>query len=501
MTRRRAAIEGFGWGAFAGLALVALMYVASALLGLRPLTQALNDPLLSVMPGFVFGFLIDNLQHAGKVVEEIGLAIAMVAALGVLGAAWSATTVRWRFAQSAMVFAGIGWLVVMLVLLPVAGVGFFGLNDGLTTPLVWAVLFAVYGVLLQLGGHSTSPDTVAADMDRRRLLSALPLGLGALSIGLVGLLRAPGWYRAVARAPESGITGISPEITPVGNFYIVSKNFSDPVVDGQSWRLAIGGLVDQPQRLSLIELRALPSVTQYVTLECISNDVGGNLMSTGSFTGVKLSDLIAMATPRSSGSWAAFNSTDSYAESLPLSLINSEPSIIVAYDLDGAALPASHGYPARVLVPGHYGMKGPKWLTSIDVVDHESGGYWEQQGWDHNALVRTTSRIDMPRDGDIVKLGTINLAGVAYAGNRGIGKVEYSTDRGSTWSEATMSTPLSALTWVLWQATWTPASEGPYSLMVRATDGTGALQGSGSAPSYPSGASGLHSIRIDVSKS
>src|SRR5712691_6881268 len=126
MTRRSAAIEGFAWGAFAGLALVALMYLASALLALRPLPQALNDPLLSIMPGFVFGFLIDTLQHAGKVVEEIGLAIAMVVGLGVLGAAWSVARGRWRLAQSALVFAGVGWLVVTALLLPISGVGFLG---------------------------------------------------------------------------------------------------------------------------------------------------------------------------------------------------------------------------------------------------------------------------------------------------------------------------------------------------------------------------------------
>jgi DMSO/TMAO reductase YedYZ molybdopterin-dependent catalytic subunit len=389
--------------------------------------------------------------------------------------------------------------VVVGVLLPLGGLGFFGLNAGPTTPLTWAVLFAVYGVLLQLGGRpSASP--AEANPDRRRLLSALPLGLGAASLGLVGLLRVPGWYQSVANPAEAGITGLSPEITPVRNFYIVSKNFSDPVVDGQSWRLSLGGLVDRPQKLSLSELRSLPSTTQYVTLECISNDVGGDLMSTGSFTGVKMSDLIAMASPRSSGTWAAFQATDGYAESLPMSLINSQPSILVAYDLDGAPLPSSHGYPARVLIPGHYGMKGPKWLTSINLVDHESGGYWEQQGWDHNAVVRTTARFDMPHDSDIVKLGAINLAGVAYAGTRGVSKVEYSTDRGGSWTAATLNAPLSSLTWVVWQATWTPDREGSYTLLVRATDGTGALQGSGTAPSYPGGAAGYHTIRVDVAK-
>jgi hypothetical protein len=253
-------------------------------------------------------------------------------------------------------------------------------------------------------------------------------------------------------------------------------------------------------KLSLADLRALPSATEYVTLECISNNVGGDLMSTGSFTGVRLRELLAMASPRANGTWAAFKARDGYAESLPLSLIDGAPEVLVAYDLDGAPLPEAHGFPARILVPGHYGMKGPKWLDSIELVDHESGGYWEMQGWDHNAVVKTTARLDMPHEGDIVKLGDISLSGVAFAGTRGVSKVEYSTDAGRSWTAAALKAPLSPLTWVLWSAVWTPAQEGSYQLQVRATDGTGARQESQAAASYPSGASGYHTIQISVAK-
>ncbi len=476
MNRRAALIHGFGWGAMAGLVLVALMYLASLLLDLKPLTQELNEPLLSIMPGFVFGFLIDTLQHAGKVVEELGLIVAMIVALGVLGAAWAWTTLRWHFQYSALVFAAAGWLVVVVLLLPVAGDGPFGLDSGLTTPLVWAALFAVYGVVLQLGGR---PDTAAADPDRRRLLSMLPLSLGALSLGALALKLGPNWYQAIFNPPEAGLYGRSPQLTPIENFYVVSKNLGgDPNVDGGSWRLKIGGMAGNPVNLTLQDLRALPVTTEYVTLECISNNVGGNLMSTGIFTGVSYG----------------------YSESLPLSAINSDPTILVAYQLDGETLPAAHGYPARILIPGRYGMKGPKWLTEIDLVDHESGGYWEQQGWDHNAVVKTTSRFDVPRDGDIVKVSGVAVSGVAYAGTRGIGKVEVSTDGGATWTEAQRTAPLSQLTWVLWNLDWQPPKEGSYQLVVRATDGTGAVQESNTASSYPGGAMGHHAIRVDVSK-
>ena len=497
-SRRRTALSGFGWGALAGLVLVTLMYLSNLLLGLRPLPQLLNQPILSLMPGFVFGFLIDSLQHAGKVVEEIGLILTMVVGLGVLGSAWALASLRWHVQYLALAFAGIGWVVVSVILLPLCGVGVLGLNDGPATPIIWAALFAIYGVVLQLGGDPAG--LADADGGRRRLLSALPIGIGAVSLGLLAWKLVPDWYRAIFNPPESGLRGPSPELTPVGNFYVVSKNFVDPTVDAQGWTLSVGGSVQKPLRLSLSDLRALTGANEYVTMECISNNVGGEQMSTGSFTGVRLRELLAMASPKADGTWAAFKARDGYTESIPMSLVQGAPEIIVAYELNGAPLPVNHGFPARMIIPGHYGMKGPKWLDSIDLVNHESGGYWEQQGWDHNAIVKTTARIDVPREGDLVKLGTISVAGVAFAGTRGISKVELSTDGGSTWRSAPFKAPLSPLTWVLWTFDWAPAREGAYRLMVRATDGMGAAQDSREAASYPSGASGYHTIQVDITK-
>src|SRR3977135_431642 len=156
LSRRQTALHGFAWGALAGLVLVALMYLANLLLGLRPLPQLLNQPLLALMPGFVFGFLIDTLQHAGKVVEEVGLIVGMVVGLGVLGSASALAGLRWHSQYLALGFASIGWIVVPAILRPLGGAGFWGLNDGPATPLIWAALFAVYGVVLQLGGDATA---------------------------------------------------------------------------------------------------------------------------------------------------------------------------------------------------------------------------------------------------------------------------------------------------------------------------------------------------------
>jgi DMSO/TMAO reductase YedYZ molybdopterin-dependent catalytic subunit len=331
------------------------------------------------------------------------------------------------------------------------------------------------------------------------VLTAVPIGIAAVSLGALALRLLPDWYRAIFNPPESGLRGISPEITPVGNFYVVSKNFVDPTVDGDSWRLKVGGLADKALSLSLAELRALPATEQFVTLSCISNNVGGDLISTGSFKGVPLRDLLAMASPQPAASWVAFKARDGYTESLPLRDVVNAPEVVVAYELNGAALPVNHGFPARVLIPGRYGMKQPKWLDSIELANQEARGYWEQQGWDHNAFVKTMSRFDVPLDGEIIKRAAIELGGVAYAGTRGVSKVEYTTDGGSSWSTADFSTPRSPLTWVIWRATWTPAAEGAYRLMVRATDAMGNAQDSRGAPSYPNGSSGYHTVHVSIS--
>ncbi|HET7338216.1 MAG TPA: molybdopterin-dependent oxidoreductase [Candidatus Dormibacteraeota bacterium] len=502
MTRKQAFWHGFGWGCVGGLAFVALMYVANIFLGLRPLPQLLNEPLLSLMPGPIFGFLIDTLQHAGKVVEELGLIVAIVVALGVLGGLASIASLRgassriWTSEYLPFAFAAIGWVVTVAILLPIGGAGLLGLNDGFATPLIWAVLFAVYAVVLQFGAQPAP----GVDAGRRRLLTRLPLSIAGLSVLALAYRLGPDWYSAVFSAAGSGLHGISPALTPVDDFYVVSKNFADPVVDGSTWKLHIGGMADKPLTLSLSDLRALPPTTEYVTLECVSNDVGGPQISTGSFTGVSLASLIDMAAPQTQATWVAFSARDGYTESFDLGMVRATPEILVAYDLNGAPLPSQHGYPARILIPGHYGMKGPKWLDSITLTNQESRGYWEQQGWDRNAVVKTTSRIDVPQDGEIVKLGPLEVGGVAFAGTRGISKVEFSTDGGSSWSEAPFDPPLSKLTWVVWRTTWTPAAEGAYRLAVRATDGSGVLQPNGSAPSYPDGSSGYHSVQVNVSK-
>jgi DMSO/TMAO reductase YedYZ molybdopterin-dependent catalytic subunit len=485
-------------GLAAGMAAVAAMYLAGLLTSLRALPDLLQQPILAVMPGPVFGFLIDNLQHAGKVLEEASLIVAMVVALAVLGGLAGYAADRFGLPRPGLVAAAIAWAVVVAIVLPIGGLGFLGLADGVQTPVIWALVLAVYWLVWDLGWGPAAPAPV--DEGRRRVLGLAPTAIGVAGLVLVGLFKVPGWVQIIVAPPESGISGPSPELTPVKDFYRVSKNFTDPVVSSSGWSLNVTGMVTRPLKLSYDEMRAVPTTTEYVTLECISNDVGGNLMSTGRWTGIPLRDLLTMAQVRPGAGAVNFRANDGYTESLPLSVVMGAPEILVVHELDGAPLPAEHGFPARMLVPGRYGMKGPKWLEQIEVVTSEGGGFWELQGWDANAFVSTTSRFDVPHDGDVVSKGAVELAGVAFAGTQGVETVEWSADGGRTWRPAQLKPPLSPLTWVLWTATWTPASEGVASLMVRARDGGGHLQRNDGQPSYPGGATGYHTIQVTVGR-
>ena len=495
---RRGALAGLA----AGLVAVAVMDLAAALVGTRALPDLLQQPIRAVLPGPVFGFLIDNLQHAGKVLEEAGLTVAMVLGLVGLGALTGIAAGRWSLSHAGLMAAAAAWAIVVLVILPLGGAGLLGLGQGgPTTPVIWALVFAIQGLVWEYIWNRTaraSAEPEAVDPGRRRVLALAPTGLAVGALALIGILKVPEWLRAVITPPESGLRGPVPELTPVGNFYRVSKNFQDPVVPSAGWTLKVGGMVDRPLRLSYADLEALPSATEIVTLECISNDVGGALMSTGSFTGIPLRDLLTKAGPRQGAGAVNFRARDGYTESLALPAVMSAPDILVAYLLDGSPLPDAHGFPARVLIPGRYGMKGPKWLDEIVLAASEEGGFWEGEGWDPLAPIQTTARFDVPRDGAVLRRGVIALAGVAYAGSRGIQAVEWSADGGRTWTPVEVKPPLSSAAWTLWHATWTPDREGVHSLAVRARDGGGQLQSSQSAPSFPSGASGYHAIRVNV---
>jgi DMSO/TMAO reductase YedYZ molybdopterin-dependent catalytic subunit len=295
-------------------------------------------------------------------------------------------------------------------------------------------------------------------------------------------------------ASFAGIAGLSPEITPNGRFYQVNEEIFPPDVDPTTWRLEIGGLVDRPFTMNYRELTSMPAIEQFMTLECISNKTGGHLISNAKWTGVRLRDLLRRAGVKPGALEVVSTSVDGYADSVPVADAMS-PNTIIAYGMNGNMLPRAHGFPARILVPGYYGMKQPKWLGQIQVVDQPFAGYWVQRGWIKEAVVRTMSRIDTPKNHATVD-GSVVVAGIAFAGDRGISRVEVSTDAGHTFFDADLRTPLSEFTWRQWKYRFTPRPGAETNIVVRATDGAGATQTSAVRPPEYSGATGWQGVEV-----
>jgi DMSO/TMAO reductase YedYZ molybdopterin-dependent catalytic subunit len=287
-------------------------------------------------------------------------------------------------------------------------------------------------------------------------------------------------------------------VTATDDFYKVSKNFvSDLTVDPATWVLRVDGLVNKPYELRYGDLLKLPSVERYQTLTCISNDIGGDLIGNALWRGVSLRDVLRAAEPKPGAVKAMFSASDGYQDSIPAERALTGDCLI-AYMMNGQPLIAGHGMPARLLIPGIYGMKNVKWLTRIDLVATDFKGYWQTRGWSDDAFIHTMSRIDVPNpDMGAGKVGLIKLAGVAFGGDKGISKVEVSVDGGSSWKPTILKDALGPYAWRLWRFDW-QATPGEHRLQVRATNGAGELQTAEVTDSLPDGATGWHTVTVSV---
>src|SRR5215471_12823925 len=347
---------------------------------------------------------------------------------------------------------------------------------------------------------------------RRRFLA---LGIGAaLAVALNGLLRR--FYQIGTFAYDGrqyrgpGVQKITP-IRP-DEFYQVSKNLIDPMIVRDSWRLDIVGQVENPQVYSFADIAAMPAVEQETTLLCISYGIGSGLCSNAIWKGVPLPSLLAQVKPKSNVTTVLFRAADGYYETFRFEKAM-EPTTLVAYEMNGEPLPQGHGFPLRLIVPGLYGEKNPKWLTRIELLDEADArldrrhgcGFYKQQGWGRlGDSIPTHSRFDAPQVAGnqfaqpFILGKTAELRGMAFGGDRGISKVEISTDDGETWETAEISQPGTKISWSLWRYEWAPKAVGESGLVVRATDGEGKLQISDYRDPVPDGATGLHSVRANV---
>jgi hypothetical protein len=364
--------------------------------------------------------------------------------------------------------------------------------------LMTSVLYAAVAGLQSLGfgsGTDDGSDEYYENESRRRFLARIPgLALGGLAllviVRVINETAGGGVQRSRRGQPTEPVTANQ-------DYYIVSKNLIDPQVGEGGWSMHVGGLVNAKLDLRYGDLTAFDSQEQYTTMQCISNEVGGELISNALWRGVPLKRVLDQAGIQPAARFVMFRCVDGYTETLPLDFAV-QSHVILAYQMNGAPLPQKHGFPVRLLAPGKYGVKHPKGITDVMLIDNVRLGFWEQQGWSQEARMNTSVRIDVPASFADIPLQPYLVEGLAFSGDRGISKVELSFDDRKTWQTATLKPPLGPYTWVLWEYPWQPV-KGQRSILARATDGPGELQTDLHAEPYPSGATGWHEVHVNVS--
>jgi DMSO/TMAO reductase YedYZ molybdopterin-dependent catalytic subunit len=299
------------------------------------------------------------------------------------------------------------------------------------------------------------------------------------------------------------VPGMPDLITPASSFYLIDTELTSPRIDANSWKLSVKGAVENPVQFSYGDLLGMPTREADITLSCVSNTVGGGLVSNGRWTGVLLSDVLAEAGVSREGITSASRqlvgrSVDGFTTGFKTDIALDGRNALVAFGLNGSELPTKHGYPVRLVVPGLYGyISATKWLTEIELTNWNFDAYWIQRTWSKEGPVKTQSRIDTVKDGDSLPPGKNPIGGIAWAPHRGIEKVEVSTDGGDSWNTARLARQLAKDTWRQYVYDWN-ASPGEYTIQVRATDGSGETQTAAEAPPHPSGATGYHTVNVAV---
>jgi DMSO/TMAO reductase YedYZ molybdopterin-dependent catalytic subunit len=352
---------------------------------------------------------------------------------------------------------------------------------------------------------------------RRAFLLTAGISVAAAAIGEIGgrelaTRRNVSVARSAVRFPRATVTapplpagvslpvpGISPFITPNGQFYRVDIDLLVPQVDPANWQLHIHGMVNREITITFDELLKRPLIEDYITLCCVSNPVAGPYIGNAKWLGASLASLLRQAGIQPGASQLLCTSVDGFTSGTPVSVVMDGRDALVAVAMNGAALPQEHGFPARLVVPGLYGyVSACKWVTDIEVTTFEAAApYWAQRGWSQQAPVKTESRIDVPGSGSQVRAGRVAVAGVAWAQHKGIEAVEVQVD-GGPWHEATLAAVPNLDTWRQWVWEWEDAGVGRHTIQARATDKTGYTQTALQADVAPNGASGYPSTQVTV---
>jgi DMSO/TMAO reductase YedYZ molybdopterin-dependent catalytic subunit len=503
--------RNFATGVLIGLllaaALVSTLYLLHTILGTPFTPFDVFDALARILPGRLVTFGIDsmvrvlmllglNLSSSSKTAEQIqAIGIFLCACAAAAGVFFVALRNKRPGAVPPGVVLGMATAVPM---------------TALSGHPIWTIIaLTLWGIAVSKARHGFMEPSVESAQRRRFLIR---LGGATASITVVGaavamVLRTSSSKGVVHATSEVELPdragaiepapGTRPEYTPVADHYRIDINLRPMKIDGEKWRLPITGMVERPLDLTLQDFRNLPEQQhRFITLACISNPLGGDLIGTTRWSGVSVRRVLRDARVMPQARFLKLTADDGFYETVPLDLINADERIMFTHSWDGKPLTTEHGFPLRIYIPDRYGMKQPKWIIKAELIEKDEPGYWVVRGWDKTAQMKATSVIDtvavksiIHKDGEML----VPIGGIAHAGARGISRVEVQVDD-SRWMPAVIRTPLSDLTWVLWRYDW-PFQSGPHVFRVRCYDGAGVAQIEAPQKPHPSGASGIFSLR------
>ena len=537
VTKKPALWIGALVGALLTLPLTAILFAADMLLGLPFIPFDLFDFVSRLLPGALLTFGIDmmvdmiisfnmgEVSAAAKTAEQLmGLGAFVASGIVIASVFYGLINRSGSAARSLLPGALLGLALGALMMLISTQVNLTA-TAAIPAQILWVLLsFGLWGVaanwIYNDLAHSdaktkvdeSTGETIEVEaLDRRQfiiriggasaLLTVVGAGLGAL------IANRPGEGKVVGEATPAtdalpnvaddfeSAPGTRPEYTPLDDHYRIDISSRPPVIDAGEWRLDVTGLVDNPVSLSLGDLYdKFERVDRFITLSCISNRIGGTLISTTKWSGFRASEFLDLVQPQDGAVALKISGADRFDEFVTLDVLRSDDRIMFAYEWDDQPLKQKHGFPLRIYIPDRYGMKQPKWIESIEFVDAWEEGYWVRRGWSVEAMVNTTSVVDTVAADGILEDGDgyiVPVGGIAYAGAKRISRVEVSVNDGE-WQPAKLRMPLSELTWVIWRYDWR-FQEGEHRFAVRAFDGDGAMQSLENRPTRPDGATGVHS--------
>jgi DMSO/TMAO reductase YedYZ molybdopterin-dependent catalytic subunit len=504
-SRMMAALCGVLAGAL-GLGLAEL--IAGLVPGAPSPDLSLGALLISLQPPGAKDFVVNLFGTNDKLALSVAVALGALVISALIGLLARRSLLAGRLAFGALGLFALFAAVLDPLFDPVLAIATAAVAIGVSA---WSL-----GWLLRLATPRTPDAPRMMDFERRRFLgAALGVGAAAVTSGLIGRTLLNQRSAAVADLPtipapqataaplpagsQLAVDGITPLVVKNRDFYRIDTSLLVPHVNASTWTLTVNGMVDHPFTIDYDELLAMPLIEQYVTIACVSNKVGGDLVGNALWRGARLRDLLDRAGVQAGATQLVGRDFGGWTAGFPTAWLDvAEREPLVAVAMNGEPLPPEHGFPARLIVPGLYGyVSATKWLANIELTTLEAfDGYWVPLGWAKEAPILTQSRIDVPGFGASLGAGRQPVAGVAWAPDRGISKVEVQVDDGP-WAPAELSTPISDATWVQWVFRW-DAPAGDHTLRVRATDGTGQVQTAEETEPAPDGARGYHTIDVSV---